>query len=350
MRAKIENLRDHYILCGFGRVGEEIARDFVDRGMPFVIVETNPEAIARAQGGLPHKPIRIVVGYPASGGADSPVSIIAGALQSELSRNISVDYKPGDSGMAVGEYLKTATPDGSVIAFMTSVMLAGKLTIPRFPFDPQTDLQPLTLAGTYATAFAVSPKIGVVTLAEYVEWLKAGGPERARFGTTAPGSFTQHFGTALGREIGVPLEAVPYRSAHALVADLEGGRIPAGTSALSALLTHHRGGRLKLLLTSAAKRRSTAPNVPTALELGFPNLQQTNGYAFFAPRGMPAALAEAWTAELRKSLESREVSQQLLQLGFQVETSTPAELAARLAADFESWREKLDLLGLKPVK
>ncbi len=306
-------------------------------------------AIVRAQSVLPHRTIRILVGYPSSGGSDSLVHVIAGELQSQISRNITIDYKPGDSGMAAGEYLKKATPDGTVLAFMPSATLVGKLTIRGFPFDPLTDILPLTLAGTYPTAFCVSPKIGVATFAEYVEWLKTGEPGRARFGTTTPGSFTQYFGAAIGREIGVPLEAVPYRGARPLVTDLEQGRIPAGTGGITSFLAPHRGGRLKLLMTSAAKRLVAAPNIPTALELGFPKLQQTGWYAFFAPPAMPAALVAAWTTELRAALESREVSDQLLQLGFQVQTSTPTELAARLASDFRSWKEILDSLGLKPV-
>ncbi len=306
--------------------------------------------IARAQSSLPHKPIRILVGYPSSGGSDSLVHVISGALQSQLSRSITVDYKPGDSGMAAGEQLKKAPPDGTVIAFMPSATMVGKLTIPGFPFDPLTDLVPLTLAGTYPTAFAVSPKIDVTTLAEYVAWLKAGEPDRARFGNTTPGSFTQYFGTALGREIGIPLESVPYRGARPLVADLEQGRIPAGTGGITSFIVPQRAGRLRILLTSAAKRLAVAPNVPTALELGFPKLQQSSWYAFFAPPGTPVPLIAAWTKELRAALESREVSDQLRQLGFNVETSTPAELAARLAEDFPRWRETLDSLGLKPLK
>ena len=306
-------------------------------------------AIARAQAGLPHKPIRILVGYPSSGGSDSMVHIIAGALQSELARNVTVDYKPGPTGSAAGEVLKKSTPDGSVLAFMPSATMVGKLIKPGFPFDPLTDLLPLTLVGTYSTAFAVSPKIDVTNLAEYVQWLKAGDATRARFGTTSPDSFTQYFGTMVGREIGVPLGAVPYNGARALVADLEPGRIPAGTGGITSFLVPQRGGRLKVLMISGAKRLAMAPNVPTALELGFPKLQQTNWYAFFAPPGMSAALVAAWTAELRAVLESREVSQQLQQQGLTVETSTPAEMAARLASDFRNWKAALDSLGMKPI-
>jgi tripartite-type tricarboxylate transporter receptor subunit TctC len=76
---------------------------------------------------------------------------------------------------------------------------------------------------------------------------------------------------------------------------------------------------------------------------------QTNWYAFFAPPGMQAPLAAAWTAELRAVLQSREVSEQLQQLGLKVETSTPAEMAERLASDFKDWKATLDMLGVKPA-
>lgn len=306
-------------------------------------------ASARAQATLPYGTIRIFIGYPSSGGSDSLVHIIAGALQQQIGRPVSIDFKPGSSGAGVGEQLKKAAPNGSTLAFMPSASMVGKLVRPDFPFDPQADLQPLTLAGTYATAFAVSPKIGVATFAEYVEWLKAGDPQRARFGTTTPDSFTQYFGTMVGREIGVPLEAVAYRGARPLVADLEQGGIPAGTGGITSLLAPHRGGRLNVLMISAARRLKVAPQVPTVIELGFPKLEQTNWYAFFAPPGMPAELVAAWNAELRKILQSREVSEQLQQLGFEVETSAPNELADRLASDLRNWKELLDTLGLKPI-
>ncbi len=306
-------------------------------------------AIARAQSSLPHKPLRILVGYPSSGGSDSMVHIIAGALQSQLSRSVTVDYKPGPSGVAAGEILKKSTPDGSVIAFMPSATMVGKLVKTGFPFDPLVDLLPLTLAGTYPTAFAVSPKIGVATLAEYVTWLKAGDPQRARFGTTTPDSFTQYFGTILGREIGVPLEAVAYGGARPLIGDLEQGRIPAGTGGITSFLVPQRGGRLRVLMISADKRLALAPQVPTVAELGYPKMVQTNWYAFFAPPGMQAPLVAAWTAELRAVLQSREVSEQLQQLGLKVETSTPAEMAERLASDFKDWKATLDMLGVKPA-
>ena len=306
-------------------------------------------ATVRAQSTLPYGTIRIFIGYPSSGGSDSMVHIIAGALQQQIGRAVAIDFKPGPSGAGAGDQLRKATPDGNALAFMPSATFVGRLVKPDFPFNPQADLQPLTLAGTYPTALCLSPKIDVADFAGYVAWLKAGDAQRARFGTTTPDSFTQYFGTMVGRDIGVPLEVVPYRGARPLLADLEAGRIPAGTGGITSFLAAHRGGRLRIVMTSAAKRLAVAPQVPTALELGYPQLQQSNWYAFFGPPGMSPELVAAWNAELRKIMQSREVSEQLRQLGFEVQTSTPTELAERLAADLKNWKELLDTLGIKTV-
>ncbi|MDI1284152.1 MAG: tripartite tricarboxylate transporter substrate-binding protein, partial [Reyranella sp.] len=273
--------------------------------------------------------------------------VISGALQQQIGRSVTISYKPGPSGTGAGDQLRKAAPNGNTLAFIPSATMVGKLVKPDFPFDPLTDLQPLTLAGIYPTAFAVSPKIEVSTLAEYIQWLKAGDPQRARFGTTTPDSFTQYFGTMVGREIGVPLEAVAYAGARPLVADLEEGRIPAGTGGITSFLTPARGGRLKVLMISAARRLKVAPKLPTVAELGYPKLEQSNWYGFFAPPGMAAPLVTAWASELRKVLQSKEVSEQLGQMGFEVQTSSPEELAERLASDMKSWKQLLDSLGLK---
>jgi tripartite-type tricarboxylate transporter receptor subunit TctC len=304
-------------------------------------------ASARGQGVLPARGVRIVIGYPSGGGTDEMAHVIAAALQQRISRPVTIENRPGAAGAAVGEMLKKAPIDGSVLAFIPTATLIGRLTTKSFPFDPQADIMPLTLAGTYPTAFAVSPKIGVSTLAQYSQWLKDARPEQARFGTTSPQSFTEYFGMMVGNAIGTPLETATYKGASPLVADLEQGRIPAGTGGLTSFLQHHRGSRVRILVSSGSKRSKTAPDVPTVVELGYPALELLNWYAFFGPTGLSPELAGAWQRELRAALESREATDLLSQLGLDVATSTGPECATRLAADLVRWKTILDSLGLK---
>ncbi|HTG22174.1 MAG TPA: tripartite tricarboxylate transporter substrate-binding protein, partial [Reyranella sp.] len=173
-------------------------------------------SLGRADTALPDKTLKILVGFPAGGGSDVMARFIAEALKQRTGRNVIIDNKTGASGTLAGEALKNSPPDGTTVCYMPSATVVQKLTMPSIPFDPQTDLMPVTLAGTVQTAFCVSPTIGVDTLKDYVEWLKK-NPTRASFGTTAMGSFTHFFGVMTGQAIGVPLEPVPYRGAAPLV-------------------------------------------------------------------------------------------------------------------------------------
>ena len=306
-------------------------------------------AVGRADTALPDKTLKILVGFPAGGGTDVMARFIAEAVKQRTGRNVIIDNKAGASGTIAVAELKNGPADGTAIAYVPSATIVQKLTMASVPFDPFTDIQPITLAGTVQTAFCVSPTIGVSTLKEYIEWLK-GNPTRASFGTTAMGSFTHFFGVMAGREIGIPLEPVPYRGAAPLVADLQGGHIAAGCGGITDFLEHHRSGKVKVIFTSGVKPTTSAPEIPTATQLGYPALNILGWYVFFAPAKMPAPLVEAWGNELRAVLKLPEVEKKMVELGLDVETSTPAEFTQRMTTDLARWKTIIDSIGYKPTQ
>jgi tripartite-type tricarboxylate transporter receptor subunit TctC len=303
---------------------------------------------AAAQSGLPDRAIRIWVGFASGGGADVVARAITPAVQQRLGRPVTVENRPGAAGAAMGESLKKATPDGTTIGLLPSTTLIGRLTSPStFPFDPTHDLAPLGIVGTFETAFVVSPSIGVRTMAEYVQWVKDGPPERRRFGTAAPETFSQYFAQLLGRQYDIMLEPVPFRGTGPLSSDLGQGRIPAGCGGLASFVHQHRGNKLRILTTSGPDRNPVLPDVPTVVELGFPKLQLIDWYAFFAPAGLPPRLIAVWNRELRIAVEMRDTRDQLTQYGVIVGVTKPDECAVRLASDFIRWRTLLDMLGIR---
>ena len=308
-------------------------------------------SVGRAQTGLPtglpDKPLKILVGFPAGGGTDVMARFLAEPLKQRTGQNVLIENKTGASGTIAVEALKNAAPDGTTIAYVPSASIVQKLTMASVPFDPMTDIVPVTLAGTVQTAFCVSPTIGVDTLPQYLAWLKQ-NPTRHSFGTTALGSFTHFFGVMAGREFGIPLEPVPYRGAAPLVADLQGGHIAAGCGGITDFLEHHRAGKVKVLFTSGTKRATAAPDIPTATELGYPKLNILGWYVFFLPARTPAPLIDAWGRELKAVLALPEVNRRLVDLGLDVETSTPAEFTQRMTADLARWKTIIDSIGYKP--
>jgi tripartite-type tricarboxylate transporter receptor subunit TctC len=308
-----------------------------------------PAAAARAQTTLPDRALRIIVGFVANGGADLMARTIAPVLERRLGRRVTVENRPGNTGQSAGEALKLATAsDGSVIAFMPSTTIALRVTVASFPFDPEKDLAALTVAGTFETALAISPRIGATTLDAFIAWARDGDPERRRLGVTATDALLQVYARMIGQAIDVPLEAVGYRGALPLATDLETGRLPAGAGGVTSFLEHHHGGRLRMLAISGDRRLAAAPNVPTANELGRPGMLGEEWYGFFASAAVSPAIVEEWNRQICTVLADRGVAATLGQYGLRVEGSTPQQASDRVRAHIESWRARMAAFKLKP--
>jgi tripartite-type tricarboxylate transporter receptor subunit TctC len=306
-------------------------------------------AVVRAGTTLPDKPLRIVIGFVAGGGADAVARVIAKGLERRTGRYVTVESRPGSAGANPGELIKNGPADGSMVAMLASNSLAAKLVIKNFPFDPSTDIVPLGIAGTFPLGFAVSPKIGVATFTEYLGWLKQGDAKRRRLGNTSSEAFIDVLGRTISRAFDVDLQIVPYRGALPMVNDLEEGRIPAAVTAATSLLRHHRGHGLKLLMTSGPSRMRVAPDVPTAREVGVAALEMQEWYGFFAARATEPDIVAEWNRQLRLVLMEPEIVSEMAQLGLDAEPSTPTEAEARLAAHVESWRIRMKEAGMIPV-
>lgn len=306
--------------------------------------------IARAQNSLPDRPLRIVVGFAAGGGSDVMARAIAASLELRVGRRVVVENRPGGTGAAAGEALKHSPADGTTVAFMPTSSMVAKLFLPSYPFDPLTDLAPITTVGTFIQALAVSPRIEVSTMPQYLAWLKSEEPGRRRIGATATDAAMTLYSKLLSRSFGVPMEGVSFRGSAAMVNDLAEGRIPAAVGALTSLLAASRGGRIRLLAVSGTRRAAVAPDVPTTAEAGSSVLNREEWYGVFARAGTAPPLIEAWNKALTSALASPELAVQLSEAGLEVETSTPGQAGARLEAHLGKWQASIEQLGLKPDK
>lgn len=301
----------------------------------------------RAQAALPDRALRILVGFSAGGAAELMARVVAPRLELRTGRRVSVENKPNDRGEPAGEFLRKGLLEGSVVAFLPTTTIATMADREIFPFDSKSDLVPLTMAGMFHVALAVAPSTGLATFAAYAAWLKGGPSERRRIGTSSSDAYLRLYVMMIGRELGVALEPVPFKSAAALAAALREGAVPAGIASAAALLGHNRSGGLKTLMTSGATRLSVLRTVPTARELGFPDLELLEWYGFFASSASPPAIMAEWSRQLQSVVSEGEVMAQLAQLGLDADPSTQAEAADRFKARLQVWQEKKAAFGFK---
>ena len=305
--------------------------------------------LARAQSVLPNKSVRIFVGFEPGGGADLTARAIATQVERRLSRHVIVENRPGNSGAVPGELIKKAPPDGSQLALLSSTTLIAKLTTKDFPFDPMKDIAPVIQVGDFPIAFAVSRKLGVSTFDEYLKWLKEGDAQRRKIAVSSNVAFIQVLNVLLSKAIGETLEPVSYRGPIAAVSDVEQGRIPASVNTVTSLLPAHRGGRVRILMTTGAKRLTMANDIPTASELGYPKLDMREWFGIFAPPATPPAIITEWNRRFSLAIGDAAVGDVLRPLGLELETSTPAELGARLASHQTEWEGRMKTAGMEPV-
>lgn len=305
--------------------------------------------VARGQTALPDKDVRILVGFEAGGGADAAARAVATELQRRLSVHVHVENRTGSHGAMPGEIVKKGPAEGTMLALLSSTTLVSKLATRDFPFDPVNDLAPVAEVGTFAIAFAVSPMLDVDSFEDYLQWLKAGDNRRRRIAVSSNTAFIQVLNNLLRQSIGETLEPVSYRGAVPIVNDLRDGRIPASVNTITSLLPAHRGRRVRILMTTSARRLAVAPNIPTAIELGYPKLDMEEWFAFFVAAKTPERVVAAWSRELRRVIETPEVADTLKPLGLEIRTASPEAITALIERHQKAWQRRMQAVGMQPV-
>lgn len=261
-------------------------------------------------------PIKVLVGWPAGGATDTVARVIADKLKDELGQPVVVDNRAGAGGMIATQQLKAATPNGSTVMLtMDHTHVIIPLTFKNPGYDPVADFTPIAGVASYHTAMAVSTNSGVRTFAEFRQLAKT-DPSKITFGVPAPGSIPQFASFVVGKSFGIQSPVVaPYRGGAPLLADLLGGQVAAGTSALPEYIDHHRSGKLAIVAVSGTSRSKFAPEVPTFQELGLKGVDANNWAGFIGPKGLPKEFVVRFGNAVEKVLKNPEVIERLEKLG-----------------------------------
>jgi tripartite-type tricarboxylate transporter receptor subunit TctC len=290
-------------------------------------------APARAQSNVLH----ILVGFPPGGATDVVARVLADKLQVSLKQTVIVDNKPGAGGMIATQLLKAAPPDGSTVMLtIDHSHVIVPLTFKSPGYNPLTDFTPLAGVASYYNVMALSSSIGVKSAPAFGAWLKA-HPAQANYGIPAVGSVPQFAGILVGKALGTPMVAVPYKGGAPLVQDLLGGQVPAGFLSLTESIEHHRAGRMQILAISGTTRAKAAPDVPTFQELGIHGIEQNPWLAFFGPKGMKPEYVARFSAAVATALAEPDVAEKLSKLGNVPTYATPTQLQDWVAQGTKHW-------------
>jgi tripartite-type tricarboxylate transporter receptor subunit TctC len=289
---------------------------------------------------FPGKMVRLVIPFPVGGSSDANARIIGPFLAERWKQQVIVDPRPGAATVVGSDHVAKSAPDGHTLMINSTQFVQSPATFAKLPYDPYTDIVPITRITISPQAIVAHPSLPVKSIKELVALARArpGELDMGTAGTVLP----SHYFFLLAR---VKMEIVPYKGAGPLMIDASGGHVPLAIGAVSSVQAAVRSGRVRMLgVTSPSAAFPDAPNISNDV----PGYDADTWFALFAPRGTPKELVMRIRDDVAAVLQIPDVRRRLLDIGGNPSGEPPDEFATRVRADIAKWKKVAAAAGVKP--
>ena len=301
---------------------------------------------ALAQAAFPSRPVKILVGFAPGGAMDIVARTVGQKMEKGLGQAVLVENKPGAASNIAIQQLIASPADGYTIMLVANGLAANPFLYTQQPFDPNSDVVPISLVARLPVVIATSASSEITSLQKLVGVSKA-RPASVGYGSPGGGS-TPHLATELfARAAGIRLTHVPYKGGAPAITDVLGGQLPMVAVNAVEVLPHVKAGKLRVVAVLSGERVATLPDAPTIAESGFPGFEASVWHAFIAPKGTPPAVVERLKTEIHKALADAEVKERLAGLGAVVSPTSPKELGAMVRAEHDRYGKLIGDAGIK---
>jgi tripartite-type tricarboxylate transporter receptor subunit TctC len=289
--------------------------------------------LAQADGAL-----KLVVPFPAGGTADVLPRLLAEKLRPRFPAGVVVENKVGAGGNIGAEQVFNAAPDGTTLLVSPPGPIAINHNLYRkLAFDP-TQWVPVTVIATVPNVLAVSTRLPVRTLGEFLDHLKA-NPGKVNVASQGYGS-TSHLTAAMFMQVtGTEMTHVPYKGTAPALIDLIGGNVDVFFDNLSSSAQHHVGGKLRILAVADEQRSAALPDVGTFAEAGIDGMNAVTFFSVVAPPGTPKATVASLHEAFADALAQPDVRRKFADQGAEPRGWPPDRTASFIGAETEKWKK-----------
>ena len=295
---------------------------------------------------FPSRPITLVVPYAAGGPTDVATRIIAEQMRAALGVMVAVENKPGASTIVGAQYVANAKPDGYTLLMVTTTTLATNPHLYKKLAYKIEDFEPIAMTAKVPIGLAVKSSLPVKTIREFRDYVKA-RPGKMSYGSAGTGANSQLVNALMNQKLELLMAEIPYKGTAPALNDLVAGHVDAVVDAIATLAPRQNAGQLRILGNFDDRRSPVAPDVPTFLESGYPDLVAFTWNAVVGPAGMPKPIVEKLSSAIVRAMESAETQRKFAELGFIVQTSTPAELAVYMRRELDRWGPLIRQMGIQ---
>ena len=294
----------------------------------------------------PKGPVRLIVPYPAGGVTDIYARMVGAGLQQKLGQPFVVENMPGAATALAAERVARSAPDGHTLMIVTvTTMAMNPLTIKDLRYRAD-QLAPVALVARQPFVLVASPQFAPSTVKELIAHAKA-NPGKVNWATQGIAGSSHLVGELFKSLAGVDLFAVHYKGSTPANVDIMAGRADLHFDGSGTALPNIAGKRVKVIAQTAEKRMAAAPEIPTFVESGLPEMVAYSWYGIVTPAGTPPALIARLNAETNAYLKTKEVVEKMARDGSEIGDMTPAQFGRMIADETEVWRKVLAPLNLK---
>lgn len=295
----------------------------------------------------PTKPIRVVIPFAAGNTGEIALRTISESLRGTLGQPMILDHRTGAAGNIGAQAVVSAPADGyTLLLGATNNFAVNQYLIKDMGFDPLKALVPISAIAESPPAIFVNSSVPAENLREFVAYAKA-NPGKLNYGSPGSGT-TPHLAVELlMQQTGIQLIHVPFRGSPPAMAALLANNVQLFMVGLSAGIGHIKTGKLRVLGVTSRTRLPGAPDIPTAIESGFPEFEASNHWILAGPAGTSQQVVTQVADAVRVALRDPEVLKRYSDLGFIAPNYSPTEISARLRAEGLQWGQLIESRGIK---
>ena len=295
---------------------------------------------------FPTKPIKVLVPFAPGGTADIVARLVSSKVSEELGQQLVIENRGGAGGTIATAMAAKSAPDGYTILAAHQGVAFNATLYTKLPFDTARDLTPLAMIGPTPNVLVVTNSFGPRTVPEFLAYARD-NPGAIAYGSGGVGSAGHLSVELLEGLTKVKLTHIPYKGSGPALADLVSGQIQAMILTLPAAVSYIKGGKVRAIATSGAKRSPAMPDLPTIEEAGVAGYEYAPWYGWFVPAGTPRPIVDRLNQAINKAISAPALREQFSALGLEPEPMTPERFAEVFAADITRWGGIIRGLRLK---